>query len=171
MPFRGLRLGEARAVRYKQIILEKKILIVDGFCKKNGNRTIYNKKGTPENPKLRVVWLPDFTLALLFSFLQGKALGPDDFVFTYAGKPIRQETAENVFTRALIGAGIALSAAALKEAGIWKGGRVVRRADIIPDGRKLVPHSLRYTYVSRMRRELSAAELKPMTGPTLPRLW
>jgi integrase len=32
------------------------------------------------------------------------------------------------------------------------------------DGRKLVPHSLRYTYVSRMRRELTAAELQPMTG-------
>jgi integrase len=35
-----------------------------------------------------------------------------------------------------------------------------------PDGRKLVPHSLRYTYVSRMRRELAVKELLPMTGHT-----
>jgi hypothetical protein len=40
----GLRLGEARAIRAKQILFDKKILIVDGFCKKDGQRTVYNKK-------------------------------------------------------------------------------------------------------------------------------
>ena len=162
----GLRLGEARGVRYKQIIFEMKILIIDGFCKKNGDRTIYNKMGTPDNPKLRAVWLPDLTLSLLFNFLENKALGPDDFIFTFDEKPIRQETAEMVFLRALINAGIAFDKKQLKAAGVWKAGRVVKKSSIIPGGRKLVPHSLRYTYVSRMRRELSAAELLPMTGHT-----
>jgi integrase len=34
----GLRLGEVRAVRRKQIFFDRKALIVDGFCKRNGTR-------------------------------------------------------------------------------------------------------------------------------------
>ena len=160
----GLRLGEARAVRAKQILYDKKILIVDGFCKKNGERTAHNKKGTPDDPKLRAVWLPDYTLGLLSGFITPKALGPEDFVFTSEGRPLRQETAEKVFIRALINAGIASSREELKKAGAIKNGVIINRAALIPGGRKLVPHSLRYTYVARMRRELSASDMMPMTG-------
>ena len=162
----GLRLGEARAVRYKQINFDKKLLIVDGFCKKDGSRTVYNKKGSPENPKFRAVWLPDYTLGQLANFLTFSAIGPDDFIFTNGGRPIREEQAQNVFIRALINAGIAHSKKKLKDAGVIKQGRFAKKTALIPDGRKLVPHSLRYTYVSRMRRELTAAELQPMTGHT-----
>jgi len=158
----GLRLGEARAVRKKQILFDKKILIVDGFCKKSGERTVYNKTGTPENPKLRAVWIPDFTLSFLLTFCA--AFSPDDFIFTYDGKPIRQETAEAVFIRALIKAGIAFNRKQLIESGVWKTGHVIKKTAIIPGGRKLVPHSLRYTYISRMRLNLSARELQPLTG-------
>jgi hypothetical protein len=90
-------------------------LIVDGFCKKDGTRTKYNKKGTPENPKFRAVWLPAFTLNLLEGFLGNSALGPDDFIFTKEDKPIRQELAENVFINALIKAGIARSREEMKK--------------------------------------------------------
>jgi integrase len=162
----GFRLGEARGIRLKQFVFEKKALIIDGFCKENGERTNYNKKGTLDDPKIRVVLLPDFTLLKVLEFLQGKALGPDDFLFLYRGKPVKQNTAEMVFIRALIKAGLTIPSASMKESGIWKGGGVVKRKNITPDGRRLVPHSLRYTYVSRMRRELSARELKPMTGHT-----
>ncbi|WP_461254880.1 tyrosine-type recombinase/integrase [Treponema sp. R80B11-R83G3] len=160
----GLRLGEARGVRYKQILFDRKILIVDGFCQKNGNRTVYNKCGSPDEPKLRVVWLPDVTIAALAEYTRNKALMPDDFVFLYNGKVVRQETAENVFFRALVSAGIAYSKEKLIDLGYWKKGKIRKKAAAIPGGRKLVPHSLRYTYVSRMRRDLTAAELKPMTG-------
>ena len=160
----GLRLGEARAVRYKQINFEKKLLIVDGFCKKDGARTHYNKKGTQEKPKFRAVWLPDYTLDQLSNFLGDTALGPEDYVFSNEGRPIREEQAQNVFIRALVKAGIAHSRAKLKEDGAIIQGRFAKKTALIPDGRKLVPHSLRYTYVSRMRRELSAAEVQPLTG-------
>jgi integrase len=162
----GLRLGEARAVRLKQFIFERKALVIDGFCKENGERTAYNKKGSLENPKFRIVPLPGFTLLKTLEFIREKPIGPEDFIFLYRGKPLRQNTAEMVFIRALIKAGLTISAASMKESGIWKGGGVVKRKNITPDGRRLVPHSLRYTYVSRMRRELSAAELRPMTGHT-----
>ena len=160
----GLRLGEARAVRWKQILFDKKILIVDGFCKRNGDRTVYNKKGTPEEPKLRAVWIPDLTLDLINAYAKNKAFAPDDFIFTFSGKPIRMELAEAVFVKALINAKIARSRDELAAAGVLVKGKIVKKSETIPGGRKLVPHSLRYTYVSRMRRELSAADMLPMTG-------
>jgi len=162
----GLRIGEARAVRVKQIIFDKKVLIVDGFCKKSGERTNYNKKGSPDNPKLRAVWLPDYTLNLLSIFLKGKepGPGPDDFVFASNGTPLKQESAEVIFNRALVNAGIAKTKKQLVDEGLWKNGHVTKKSRVMASGRKLTPHSLRYTYISRMRLYHSAKELKPMTG-------
>jgi integrase len=160
----GLRLGETRAVRVKQFVFDRKALIIDGFCKENGERTNYNKTGSEENPKFRIVLLPDYTLLKALEFIREKAMGPEDFIFLYNGKPVRQNTAEMVFIRALIKAGLTAPSDSMKEAGVWKGGGVVKRKNITADGKRLVPHSLRYTYVSRMRRELSPKELKPMTG-------
>jgi len=164
----GLRLGEARAVKVKQILFDRKALIIDGFCKKSGERTVYNKKRTPEHPKLRAARLPDYTLNLLSAFLKSKTPepGPENFVFESApGAPLKQETCEMVFGRALIKAGIAKTKKELIESGAWKDGHVIKKSAIAGE-RKLVPHSLRYTYVSRMRLYLSAAELQPMTGHT-----
>ena len=161
----GMRLGEVRAVRAKQVIADRKILIIDGFCKKSGARTVYNKTGTPDNPKFRLVYLPDITLGKMAAWIAENAIGPEDFCFTLNGKPIRQETAEGVFYRALQAAGFIPRPAPTERAARGAGRRKQCRARLIPtDGRKLVPHSLRYTYVSRMRRELSAADLLPMTG-------
>jgi integrase len=160
----GLRLGEARGVRLKQFIFTHKALIIDGFCKENGERTNYNKKGSEENPKFRIVLLPDYTLLKVLEYIQKNPIEPDDFLFTYHGKPVKQNTAELVFIRALVKAGLTLPPAVLTENGTLKKGVIVKRKNITPDGRRLVPHSLRYTYVTRMRRELSAKELQPMTG-------
>jgi integrase len=137
----GLRLGEVRAVRRKQIFFERKALIVDGFCKRGGRRTTYNKKGTPENPRLRVTMLPDFTLKKLSDYLTAHPVGDDDFIFYETeGKPISQDRAEYVFEQALI------------------------LAKINTDDRKVVCHSLRYTYVTRMRRELPGETVQKMVG-------
>jgi integrase len=161
----GLRLGELRAVRVKQIIFDRKVLIIDGFCKKDGKRTIYNKKGTPDHPRLRSVYLPDFTLEKLTDLVAERSLQPEDYCFTLNGKPIRQELAEDVFYRALQKAGFIPLPAKKEKAVRGKGRQKQNREKLKPhDGRKLVPHSLRYTYVSRMRRELSATELQPMSG-------
>lgn len=159
----GLRLGETRAIRLKQIVPAKKALIVDGFCKQDGTRTVYNKKGTPENPKARIVLLPDLTLAVVLNYIASLELNPDDFIFTLNNKPIRSEMAEDVFNRVLVNIGLAsfvLSAT----------GKINKKSVIISDGRKLVPHSLRYTYISRMRRELSAEDIQPLTGHTTPEM-
>jgi integrase len=101
----GLRLGEVRAVQAKQIIFERKILIVDGFCRRDGIRTVYNKKGSPDNPKFRLVYLPELTLEKMENWIKDNAIGPEDFCFTMDRRPIRQEMAESVFYRALQTAG------------------------------------------------------------------
>jgi integrase len=161
----GLRLGEVRAVRVKQIIFDRKVLIVDGFCKPSGTRTVYNKKGTPDNPRLRVVYLPDFTIGKLEAWIAARNLQENDFCFTIAGRPARQEVAERVFYRTLQKTGFIpyppKKEPERRQEG-WRRPPQIKQKP--PDGRKLVPHSLRYTYVSRMRRELTAAELQPMTG-------
>jgi integrase len=161
----GMRLGEARAVRVKQIVFDHGVLIIDGFCKKDGTRTVYNKKGTPDHPRLRLVYLPDLTLSQLRRWIDTNGLRSDDFCFALDGHPIRQEYAERVFYRALQSAGIIALPQPHPRAKRGEGRQKQDRRKLpAPDGRKLVPHSLRYTYVSRMRRELTAAELQPMSG-------
>jgi integrase len=137
----GLRLGEVRAVRPKQFFFDKKALIVDGFCKRDGTRTTYNKKGTPEKPRLRVTMPSDLALNTLYEYMQKHPTGENDFIFSEGGgKPISQDRAQYVFEQALLS------------------------AKIKADGRKIVCHSLRYTYVTRMRRELPGETVMKMVG-------
>jgi integrase len=72
--------------------------------------------------------------------------------------------AENAFALALIKSGIAWSKEELIERGWWERGHIKEKHNLIPDGRRLIPHSLRYTYVTRMRQELDADTLKKLTG-------
>lgn len=147
----GMRLGEVRAVRAKQIVFDREIIIIDGFCKKNGERTVYNKTGSVDQPKFRITYLPDKTLAEMKNWITDNGLADDDFCFTQNGKPIRMEYAESVFYRVL------------QKTGFIPNGNGIRRLSAA-DGRRLVPHSLRYTYVSRMRRVMTAEDLKNYTG-------
>lgn len=147
----GMRLGEVRAVRAKQIVFDREIIIIDGFCKKNGERTVYNKTGSVDQPKFRIAYLPDKTLVEMKNWITDNALTDDDFCFTQNGKLIRMEYAESVFYRVL------------QKTGFIPKGNGIRRLPAA-DGRRLIPHSLRYTYVSRMRREMSAEDLKNYTG-------
>jgi integrase len=137
----GLRLGEVRAVRRKQILFERKAFIVDGFCKRDMTRTSYNKKGSPENPRTRVVMLPDFTLSKLADHIAVHPADKEDFLFSEGGgQPISQDRAQYVFERAIL------------------------KANINTENRKIVCHSLRYTYVTRMRRELPVETVRKMVG-------
>jgi integrase len=160
----GLRLGETRALRAKQIIFEKKAVIVDGFLKSDDTRTTYNKRGSPDHPKLRVVPYPDFTLELLKNHIEKSSINPEDYLFTFGGRPITKSKAERAFTVALIKCGIAYDVETLKKKNYWQNGHIVIKSDLIPDGRRLIPHSLRYTYITRMSLDMDAHNLKKVTG-------
>jgi len=138
----GMRLGEVRAFRPCQFIEKKRAILVDGFLNKKGHRNPYNKKGSDENPRLRAALIANVTADLIKDYIKETKCPPDELLFQYEGKPVRQEFAETVFKRAL------------------------KQAEIKTGTRKLVPHSLRYTYVTRMRRSASADTVGKMSGHT-----
>ncbi len=138
----GLRLGEIRGLKVKQILFEQKTLVVDGFCKRNGERTNYCKKGTPENPKIRVVPIPTETLQLLSDYIKKNHLFSEDFVFMKDEKPLRGEYVRKWFYRAM------------EAAGIERGEK------------RLVPHSLRFNFVTKLRQELPLESVQKMVGHT-----
>jgi integrase len=138
-------MGEARGLRPKQILFDKKALIVDGFVKPNGVRTNYNKKGTEEHPKLRIVPLPDITLNLLKEHIEEKDVAQDDFIFKGKKEPDKPVTAFYVHDNLE---------------------RLMEKAGIEINGRRLIVHSFRFTYVTFMRRELPAETVMKLVGHT-----
>ena len=137
----GLRLGEAIGIRAKQFLFDYGMFVVDGFYRyEEHERTNFNKKGSADDQKLRVVPIPDNIAPILKNYILESGTQPDDFVFLRYGHPIRKHLAEKWFERALVEAGIDT------------------------EGRKLTPHSLRYTYITRMRREVAGETVRKIAG-------
>ena len=138
----GLRVGELRAVRVSQIFWNEKILLVNGFCKNDGFRTNYNKKGSEENKKIRVVPLSDKLILMLRNYIVENNRKFDDFLFyNHTGeKPVSKEHLWRQFKRVL------------KETGVYD-----------PE-RRLIPHSLRFTYVTFMRTFLESEQVRRIAG-------
>ena len=163
----GLRLGEARAVKAKQIIFDRHLIIIDGFIQQDGTRTNYTKKGSPEHPRHRIVYLNNTVLDQLRQWIIRNSLQPEDYCFTFNNKIIRQELAENVFYKALQNAKIIPPNEPRPRNKRGQGRQKQIKKKIKPlDNRKLVPHSLRYTYVSMMLQHVTKNSLMPMTGHT-----
>ena len=137
----GLRLGEARGLKVNQFNFKEQYLLVNGFCKKNGFRTNYNKKGNENEKKYRVVPLTDECVLKVSNYIFQRHLDSDDFLFTFSDKPISQDRLYRTFTG------------------------IVKNLNLNPDStRKLVPHSLRFTYVTRMRTELPVEDVRQLVG-------
>lgn len=137
----GLRLGEARGLQVNQFFFKDQFLLINGFCKKNGIKTDYNKKATEEDKKYRPVPLPNETLFKVANYIARKNLNNNDFLFLNDdGFIYTTEYLEKVFKKML------------------------NKAKIIIGNRKIVPHSLRFTYVTRMRRNLTAEEVRKIVG-------
>jgi integrase len=142
----GLRPGEARGLRPKQILFDRNMLIVDGSIKKNGIRTAYNKKGQREYWKLRIVPLPDLTLSTLKEHIERKRLKGDDFIFTAKKDPSRPITEYYIHDHMA---------------------RIIREAGIQAQGQKLAINSFRYTFINRIRRELPTGIVMKLVGRKL----
>lgn len=140
--FAGLRIGEARGLRMRQFLFDKNALVIDGFCREDGTRTNFNKKGSESDPKTRIVLLPEDVTDAVRKYLAARGKSGDDFVFSFDGKPLRREYLETIFKSAL------------------------KKAGIDTEGRKLTPHSLRFTYVTKMRRTLPVDTVRKLVGHT-----
>ncbi|MCQ2600911.1 MAG: site-specific integrase [Treponema sp.] len=137
----GLRLGEARGLQVDQFFFKEQFLLVNGFCKKNGFKTDYNKKATAEDKKYRPVPLPNETLYKVANYITENHLSGNMFLFRdNQGFIYTTKHLENVFEKMLC------------------------KCDIQKGNRKIVPHSLRFTYVTRMRRNLTAEEVRKIVG-------
>jgi integrase len=112
---------------------------------RTGVRTNYNKKGTEEHPKLRIVPLPDITLNLLKEHIATKEIVEDDFIFKGKKEPDKPITAFYVHDNLE---------------------RLMEKAGIKINGRRLIVHSFRFTYVTFMRRELPAETVMKLVGHT-----
>ena len=137
----GLRLGEARGIQYEQICLKTKTLLLNGFCKQNGEKTLFLKTGTIENPKWRITLLPDIAVEILQPYFL-RSFYASDFLWTRNSKPYREEYLEACFKQAL------------------------KKAGIDSEQKRLIPHSLRYTYVTRMRRYAPIELVQKLAGHT-----
>jgi integrase len=142
----GLRPGEGRGLRPKQIMFDPNMLIVDGSIKKNGVRTAYNKKGNRDYWKLRIVPLPDLTLSMLKEHIEQKRLKDDDFCFA-AKKELSRPVMEHYVRDHMA--------------------RIIREAGIQAQGRNLVINSFRYTFINRIRQELPAGIVMKLVGRKL----
>lgn len=137
----GLRLGEAIGIKAKQFLFDYGMFVVDGFYRyEEHERTNFNKKGSAEDQKIRVVPMPETIAGIMKNYILETNTKPDDFVFLRYGQPIRKHLAEKWFSRA------------------------IQEAGINTEGRKLTPHSLRFTYITRMRREVAGETVQKMAG-------
>jgi integrase len=139
----GLHPGEGRGLRPRQILFDKEALIVDGFIGKNGARTTYNTKGAGECWKHRIVPLPDLTLRLLKEHIERNRLQDDDFCFTTKKDPSQPVTEWYLRNHMA---------------------RIIKKAGIQQQGRKLALDSFRFTFATHLWRELLAGAVMQLVG-------
>jgi integrase len=141
-----LRPEEWRRLHPKQILFDKKALIVDGFIKENRVRTACHKKGAGKHPELRIIPLPDLTLRLLKEHIEWKGLNDGDFCF--AGKKNSSRPITEYYAR-------------------YHMAHIIEKAGIQVQGRKLTVRYFQFTYVTFMRRELPAMTVMKLVGHTI----
>ncbi|MCL2214877.1 MAG: site-specific integrase [Treponema sp.] len=165
----GLRGGEVRAISPSQIIatngkniakvvgengkeivkplgdIKRKIifgLVIDQMINTAGKIVNHLKKGDEADPKFRVAVIPEKTVRYLKQWLAVRSVNESrDLLFTYKGLRIRREYLLDRFAIGLKNAEINMA-----------------------NNRKLTPHSLRFTYNTKMRRRISDDKLRAMMG-------
>lgn len=137
----GLRMGETRGIKVEQFDFVSNILVVNGFIKHDGTRTCYNKKGSEEDTKIRIVPIPEFLRTMILSYITYNHFAADDYIFAdELGFIPTTDHMDWIFKKAV------------KYSGINKGNR------------KIVPHSFRFTYVTRLRSTVPAETVQKIVG-------
>jgi len=147
----GIRSGEARALRWRDVLLDQRVAIVENTC--IGGTTEIGPISAQKGGS-KVAILPERTAAELEGWRK-KSLWrePDDLVFPgrARGVPLGAATVSHALPRAI--ARLAREAA---ERG--------STAPVVVGGRNLVVHSFRHTWITAMRRLLPQDTLQRLTG-------
>ena len=139
----GMRSSEIRALQWNQFIRPDAILI-NAMIDSNDERVNRLKKWTEDNKKWRVTVLPDKTVKMIDLLRLDKS--DDDYVFTYENKTLTTWFLLEHFCC------------------------VLNKNGIDHKGRNITIHSLRFTYNSLMRNEISGDDLRLMVGHTSERM-
>ena len=135
----GMRSSEIRALQWNQFIRPDAILI-NAMIDSNDERVHRLKKWSEDNKRWRVTILPDRTVKMIDVLRLDKSA--DDYVFVYMDKPLTTTFLLDHFKSVLKKSGIDCAA------------------------RNITIHSLRFTYNSLMRNEISGEDLRLMVGHT-----
>ncbi len=141
----GMRNGEARAIKYDQFI-KRDALLINAMFDGDGNRVSHLKKGNETNKKWRIAILPEKTINMLETMHSLQIPHSTDYVFEYGGEPYGGEYLNRHFKR------------------------VMQHNGIDVQERNITLHSLRYTYNTMMKREISGEDLRLMLGHTSERM-
>ncbi len=139
----GMRSSEIRALQWNQFIRPDAILI-NAMIDSNDERVNRLKKWTEDNKKWRVTVLPDKTVKMIDLLRLDKS--DNDYVFTYENKTLTTWFLLEHFCC------------------------VLTKNGIDHKGRNITIHSLRFTYNSLMRNEISGDDLRLMVGHTSERM-
>ena len=135
----GMRSSEIRALQWNQFIRPDAILI-NAMIDSNDERVNRLKKWTEDNKKWRVTVLPDKTVRMIDLLRLDKT--DNDYVFVYGNKPLTTWFLLEHFCV------------------------VLKNNGIDHKGRNITIHSLRFTYNSLLRGEISGDDLRLMVGHT-----
>ena len=135
----GMRSSEIRALQWNQFIRPDAILI-NAMIDSNDNRVNRLKKWSEDNKKWRVTVLPDRTVRMIELLRLDKAA--EDYVFMYMDKPLTTWFLLDHFKY------------------------VMKKNGINCKERNITIHSLRFTYNSLMKGEISGEDLRLMVGHT-----
>ena len=133
----GMRSSEIRALQWNQFIRPDAILI-NAMIDSNAERVNRLKKWTDDNKRWRVTVLPDRTVKMINILRCNNT--DDDYVFVYMNKTLTTWFLLDHFKC------------------------VLRKNGIDCDKRNITIHSLRFTYNSLMRNEISGEDLRLMVG-------
>lgn len=137
----GMRSCEVRALQWNQVI-DNKAFLLNAMFNSDDVRVNYLKKGDKENKKWRVVVLPQKTIMMLKNLQLYSECKQDDFIFTYKQLPVTTDFLLAHFKLVLEKNGI--------------------EHDV--NHRNITIHSLRFTYNTLMKNEVSEDDLRLMIG-------
>lgn len=135
----GMRSSEIRALQWNQFVRPDAILI-NAMIDSNRQRVNHLKKGEDSNKKWRVTVLPDKTVKMIDIIRLDKS--DNEYVFVYMGQPITTWFLLDHFKI------------------------VLERNGINCKERNITIHSLRFTYNSLIKGEISGEDLRLMIGHT-----
>lgn len=137
----GMRSGEIRALKQSQF-LRPDVILINAMMDADDKRVDHLKKGNNNNKKWRLAILPEKSVRMIDTMKSFKIIHNTDYVFEYHGEQIGAEFLNRHFKK------------------------VLEKNGIDHKERNITIHSLRFTYNTMMRKEISEDDLRKMIGHT-----